>query len=62
MYTGLQECEVCCPWCWQAQNVVVDCSAGEQRLIEDCAVCCHPMELSINLEDGGIHVLAERAQ
>jgi len=62
MYAAVQECEICCPWCWQSQNVLVDCSAGEQRVIEDCTVCCHPMELDISLEEVGIRVRAERAQ
>ena len=52
---------VCCPYCGEQVEVHVDPSAGPHTTIEDCAVCCHPMELSVAVErDGTIRVEARR--
>jgi len=31
----------------------VDLSAGSQRYIEDCAVCCRPIEIALRVGDDG---------
>jgi len=42
-------------------DVQVDPSAGPHTTIEDCTVCCHPMELRVAVgRDGGITVEARR--
>ena len=38
---------VACPYCGERVEVTVDPSAGSYATIEDCAVCCHPMELRV---------------
>jgi Cysteine-rich CPXCG len=54
---------VSCPHCWETTSVVVDLSAGDQTLIEDCQVCCNPMQLTLTIADGElIAVDAEPAQ
>ncbi len=35
-----------CPYCWQEISFVLDLSAGEQSYIEDCEVCCRPIQIS----------------
>lgn len=42
-----------CPWCGERLETHVDLTAGERSYIEDCQVCCRPMELSIELEENG---------
>jgi hypothetical protein len=42
-----------CPWCGERLETRIDLTAGEQRCIEDCEVCCQPMELGVELEDSG---------
>ena len=42
-----------CPYCGESYETVVDISAGSQRYIEDCAVCCRPIELTLQVGDGG---------
>lgn len=37
-----------CPYCWEAVEILVDRSAGDQDWIEDCSVCCRPMVLSVS--------------
>lgn len=42
-----------CPYCGESLDIVVDCSAGDQRYVEDCQVCCQPMELAVTLDATG---------
>ena len=37
--------EVQCPYCGEWIEVQIDVSAGEQAYIEDCSVCCRPIEM-----------------
>jgi predicted RNA-binding Zn-ribbon protein involved in translation (DUF1610 family) len=47
-----------CPWCGERLETRVDLTAGEREYIEDCEVCCRPIELGIELEeDGALHAL-----
>jgi transcription elongation factor Elf1 len=41
-----------CPYCWQQISMVLDLSVGSQRYIEDCEVCCKPIEVEYASEDG----------
>lgn len=47
-FVGIQ-----CPWCGERLETHVDLTAGEQSYIEDCQVCCQPMQLSLELEENG---------
>lgn len=42
-----------CPYCGESFDTLVDLSAGAQRYIEDCAVCCCPIEITLEVDDGG---------
>jgi len=42
-----------CPYCGEGYETVVDLSAGSQRYIEDCAVCCRPIEIALRVGDDG---------
>lgn len=42
-----------CPYCGEAYETVVDASAGSQRYVEDCAVCCRPIEIALRVGDDG---------
>lgn len=46
MDTGTVEKRITCPWCAEPMTVVLDLSAGGQSYVEDCQVCCQPMEIS----------------
>jgi hypothetical protein len=43
-----------CPYCFEKISMLLDSSAGGQRYIEDCEVCCNPIELEVISEDGEI--------
>jgi len=34
-----------CPHCWEEISFVIDLSVAEQTYIEDCEVCCQPIEV-----------------
>lgn len=48
-----------CPYCGERLTLTVDASAGAQRYVEDCAVCCRPIELSLEVDAEGFHVVAQ---
>lgn len=43
-----------CPHCWQEISVLLDLSAGSQTLIQDCEVCCNPLEFAYEVHDGAV--------
>ncbi len=58
---GTEEVPVDCPYCGESIAVVVDTSVDEQEYVEDCSVCCRPIELSVTCADGSVEeVVAER--
>ncbi len=42
------------PHCGERISMVLDLSAGGQRYVEDCEVCCNPIEISYEAEDGAL--------
>jgi len=36
-----------CPYCWEQVSVLVDVSQSSQTYIEDCEVCCNPIQFQI---------------
>lgn len=54
--------DVQCPYCGETLTVRLDLSAGSQSYVEDCQVCCQPMQMSVRAaEDGTLDaVSAER--
>jgi hypothetical protein len=43
-----------CPYCGEDVHTRVDLSAGETSYVEDCQVCCQPMQLSIERTSEGM--------
>ena len=42
-----------CPYCLQKISMLLDVSVdGEQSYIEDCEVCCQPIQVSYSAEQG----------
>ncbi len=40
-----------CPYCWEEISMLIDVSVPSQVYIEDCEVCCRPIELRYRVED-----------
>ncbi|MGN8158942.1 CPXCG motif-containing cysteine-rich protein [Salinisphaera sp. RV14] len=57
----IDEPSLVCPYCGETITIVVDTTAGNQRYVEDCFVCCQPIVLTIAIDNAGIldHVDAE---
>lgn len=43
-----------CPYCFEDQFKLVDFSIKQQKFIEDCEVCCNPIEFNIQVRNGEI--------
>ncbi|WP_179336803.1 CPXCG motif-containing cysteine-rich protein [Winogradskyella ludwigii] len=40
-----------CPYCWEQISMLVDGSQSHQNYIEDCEICCNPIQISITIEN-----------
>jgi hypothetical protein len=45
--------EVDCPYCGERFATAIDLSGGSQSYIEDCQVCCQPIEMNLSVTDAG---------
>ena len=43
-----------CPYCWENQLKMVDPSIKKQNFIEDCEVCCNPIDFNISVENNEV--------
>jgi len=46
----IEERDLLCPYCGETFNTTVDASEGSQNYIEDCYVCCRPIEVSLEVD------------
>jgi hypothetical protein len=50
-----------CPYCGERFETQLDPSGGSASYVEDCAVCCQPIEMSLEVdEDGSVRSLTAR--
>ncbi|MEL0457332.1 CPXCG motif-containing cysteine-rich protein [Flavobacteriaceae bacterium SZ-1-7] len=40
-----------CPYCWENISMLLDNSVPNQKYIEDCEVCCNPIQISLQFID-----------
>jgi hypothetical protein len=50
---GAEFVTVRCPYCGEAFGTTVDLSAGASTYVEDCQVCCQPIEMELRVTDEG---------
>ena len=50
-----------CPCCWEQISMVLDTSVKGQIYVEDCEVCCHPIEVRYTVEDDAVCDFEARA-
>ena len=57
----LPSTSVHCPYCGEPIELLLDDSVEHQRYVEDCQVCCRPIEVAVTAEDGiaRVHVAAD---
>jgi len=49
----LSEQTIGCPYCGESISILVDDTLPEQRYVEDCQVCCRPIELDVAVATNG---------
>lgn len=55
----LQDRSIHCPYCGESIGVLIDSSVAEQDYIEDCQVCCRPIDFSVSVgPDGEVRLRA----
>lgn len=42
-----------CPYCGEGYEARIDLTHGTCAYVEDCPVCCQPIELAIEVNDAG---------
>ncbi|WP_189359400.1 CPXCG motif-containing cysteine-rich protein [Algibacter mikhailovii] len=40
-----------CPYCWEEISMLIDNSQSRQNYIEDCEVCCNPIQVVLQFEN-----------
>jgi hypothetical protein len=58
---SLHSVSVLCPYCGESIEVDVESIGAEQSYIEDCSVCCRPIQFTITEGDDGPDVTAARS-
>ncbi len=50
----LPSVDIQCPYCGEWIALLVDDSAGDQQYIEDCQVCCRPIDIAVTIDADGV--------
>jgi hypothetical protein len=50
---NLSERTISCPYCGESIDVLIDFEDMEQEYIEDCQVCCRPINFVVSSSIGG---------
>ena len=50
------EYDVFCPYCGESITVLIDDSVAEQEYIEDCQVCCRPINFFVGVSEAVLTV------
>jgi len=48
-----------CPYCWETISMLLDNSIRQQTYVEDCEVCCNPIQITSHFE--GLELVAFHA-
>ncbi len=51
-YQNMLEHFFSCPYCGAGISMLLDPSIFSQQYIEDCEVCCNPIDINYSVEDG----------
>jgi len=51
--TGVESVEISCPYCGETIEILIDPSVESQSYIEDCQVCCRPINMAVTIDDEG---------
>jgi hypothetical protein len=62
MINQLIEVAVQCPYCWEKISLLVDTSIEMQEYVEDCEVCCRPIDFVVEVDEQGLASVDARLQ
>lgn len=51
---ALIEHEFDCPYCGESITMLLDLTESDQSYVEDCEVCCNPIELRVRARRGAL--------
>jgi len=51
MDSPVTERRIHCPFCAEPMSILIDASAGGQSYIEDCQICCQPMQITFVVDE-----------
>ena len=51
-----------CPYCWEEITLLIDGSIENQEYIEDCEVCCRPIDFIVEVDEQGSATVQARLQ
>jgi len=51
-----------CPYCGEPFETSADVSAGPCKYVEDCQICCQPIDMELRVDDDGalVELVARR--
>ena len=52
----LQNFDIDCPYCGESIQIMVDCSVSSQEYIEDCQVCCRPINFCVTIDNNNVQI------
>lgn len=55
------EHDFACPYCLAPITMLLDPSIPSQRYVEDCEVCCNPIEIAYAIEDEAVVAFEARS-
>lgn len=62
MLNQLIETTVQCPYCWEQFGLLVDASIDSQAYVEDCEVCCQPIDFIVEIDEQDQVLVQARSQ
>lgn len=51
-----------CPYCGETIDLAIDDSVDQQQYVEDCHVCCRPINIAVTVEEDGTIAVQARAE
>ncbi len=58
----LRQQSVECPYCGETIDVLIEPSAEHQDYVEDCQVCCRPIDFAVTVDASGAVAVAVAAE
>lgn len=57
----LEEQQVSCPYCGEIFTAFIDASQGNHHYVEDCFVCCRPIEFNVESDGTTVYSVETRS-